>query len=51
MSRRLIRLDIPVFPDRRMFRVHEVTATRRALEMVSSIQGIRPPARTVRGLA
>jgi len=35
----------------RMFRVHEVTATRRALEMVSSIQGIRPPTRTVRGLA
>ena len=35
----------------RMFRVHEVAATRRVLEMVSSIQGTRPPARTVRGLA
>jgi dihydropteroate synthase len=35
----------------RMFRVHEVAATRRALEMVASIQGTRPPARTVRGLA
>jgi dihydropteroate synthase len=35
----------------RMFRVHEVAATRRVLEMVASIQGIRPPARTVRGLA
>ncbi len=35
----------------RMFRVHQVAATRRALEMVASIQGIRPPARTVRGLA
>ena len=35
----------------RMFRVHEVAATRRVLEMVSSIQGIRPPTRTVRGLA
>jgi dihydropteroate synthase len=35
----------------RMFRVHEVTATRRVLEMVASIQGTRPPTRTVRGLA
>lgn len=35
----------------RMFRVHQVEATRRVLEMVSSIQGIRRPARTVRGLA
>ncbi|OBA62032.1 dihydropteroate synthase [Mycobacterium sp. 1100029.7] len=35
----------------RVFRVHEVAATRRVLEMVASIQGIRPPARTVRGLA
>src|ERR1700761_3295429 len=35
----------------RMFRVHEVAATRRVLEMVASIQGIRSPARTVRGLA
>lgn len=35
----------------RMFRVHEVAATRRVLEMVASVQGTRPPARTVRGLA
>lgn len=35
----------------RVFRVHQVAATRRVLEMVASIQGIRPPARTVRGLA
>lgn len=35
----------------RMFRVHQVAATRRVLEMVASIQGTRPPARTVRGLA
>lgn len=35
----------------RMFRVHEVGPTRRVLEMVASIQGVRPPARTVRGLA
>ncbi|MBY0442533.1 MAG: dihydropteroate synthase [Mycobacteriaceae bacterium] len=34
-----------------MFRVHEVAATRRVLEMVSSILGRRPPTRTVRGLA
>ncbi|HNM85837.1 MAG: dihydropteroate synthase [Mycobacterium sp.] len=35
----------------RMFRVHEVGPTRRVLEMVASIQGTRPPTRTVRGLA
>ncbi|ORW60571.1 dihydropteroate synthase [Mycobacterium riyadhense] len=35
----------------RMFRVHQVTATRRVLEMVASIVGTRPPTRTVRGLA
>lgn len=34
-----------------MFRVHEVGSTRRVLEMVASIQGARPPTRTVRGLA
>lgn len=34
-----------------MFRVHEVGPTRRVLEMVASIQGVRTPARTVRGLA
>lgn len=35
----------------RMFRVHEVRETREVLDMVSSIQGYRPPARTIRGLA
>lgn len=35
----------------RLFRVHEVAATRRVVDMVAAIQGIRPPARTVRGLA
>ncbi|MDQ3734700.1 MAG: dihydropteroate synthase [Actinomycetota bacterium] len=35
----------------RMFRVHEVRETREVLDMVSSIQGLRPPARTIRGLA
>jgi len=35
----------------RVFRAHDVAATRRTLEMVASIVGTRPPARTVRGLA
>lgn len=35
----------------RMFRVHEVAETRQVLDMVSSIQGHREPARTIRGLA
>ena len=35
----------------RMFRVHEVASTRRVVDMVAAIQGVRTPARTVRGLA
>jgi dihydropteroate synthase len=35
----------------RVYRVHEVTETRQVLDMVASIRGSRPPARTVRGLA
>jgi len=35
----------------RIFRVHQVAETRQVLDMVSSIKGDRPPARTVRGLA
>jgi dihydropteroate synthase len=35
----------------RIFRVHQVVETRQVLDMVSSIRGDRPPARTVRGLA
>ncbi|AKE89259.1 MULTISPECIES: dihydropteroate synthase [Rhodococcus] len=35
----------------RMFRVHEVAATRRVVDMVAAVVGTRPPARTVRGLA
>ena len=35
----------------RMFRVHEVAPTRRVVDMVAAIQGLRTPARTVRGLA
>ncbi|RSM55419.1 dihydropteroate synthase [Amycolatopsis sp. WAC 01376] len=34
-----------------VFRVHEVRRTRQVLEMVASIQGVRPPARAIRGLA
>lgn len=35
----------------RVFRAHNVAETRQTLDMVSSIRGVRPPARTVRGLA
>jgi dihydropteroate synthase len=35
----------------RVFRAHDVAATRQTLDMVASISGDRPPARTVRGLA
>jgi dihydropteroate synthase len=35
----------------RVFRAHDVLATRQTLDMVASIQGSRPPVRTVRGLA
>lgn len=34
-----------------VFRSHDVTATRRVLEMTASIRGDRPPSRAVRGLA
>ena len=34
-----------------MFRTHDVAATRRVLEMTSTLRGERPPARAVRGLA
>ncbi|MFE3101871.1 dihydropteroate synthase [Nocardia tengchongensis] len=35
----------------RVFRVHEVAQTRRVVDMIAAIQGHRPPARTLRGLA
>lgn len=35
----------------RVYRAHQVTETRQVLDMVSTIRGTRPPARTVRGLA
>jgi len=35
----------------RVFRAHNVAETRQTLDMVASIRGSRPPARTVRGLA
>ncbi|RBY77667.1 dihydropteroate synthase [Geodermatophilus sp. TF02-6] len=34
-----------------VFRAHDVAATRQTLDMVASIRGDRPPARTTRGLA
>lgn len=34
-----------------VFRAHDVLATRRVLDMVASIKGVRPPARSRRGLA
>jgi dihydropteroate synthase len=35
----------------RVYRVHEVAETRQVLDMVASIRGTRPPARTTRALA
>ncbi len=35
----------------RVFRAHEVAATRRTVDMVAAIAGTRPPVRTVRALA
>jgi dihydropteroate synthase len=35
----------------RIFRVHEVVETRQVVDMVDVIQGVRRPARTIRGLA
>jgi dihydropteroate synthase len=35
----------------RVFRAHDVAATRRTVEMVASILGTRPPSGCVRGLA
>ena len=35
----------------RIYRVHEVEETRQVLDMVATLRGERPPARTIRGLA
>jgi dihydropteroate synthase len=35
----------------RVFRAHNIAETRQTLDMVATLQGFRPPARTVRGLA
>lgn len=35
----------------RVFRAHNITETRQTLDMVATIAGLRPPSRTVRGLA
>ena len=42
---------ICAFKGAHVYRVHEVAQTRQVLDMVSSIVGDRPPARTTRGLA
>ncbi len=34
----------------RIYRVHEIVETRQVVDMVSSIAGVRPPARAIRGL-
>ena len=47
----LAAIAVTAWQGARMFRVHEVRETREVLDMVSSIQGHRPPARTIRGLA
>lgn len=43
--------SVAAFLGARVFRTHDVPGTLRSLEMVASIVGTRPPARTVRGLA
>lgn len=43
--------SIAAYQGARVFRTHDVRGTMRTLEMVASIVGTRPPARTVRGLA
>jgi dihydropteroate synthase len=35
----------------RVFRAHNIAETRQTLDMIATIRGTRPPARTVRGLA
>ena len=35
----------------RVYRVHEVAETRQVLDLVATLRGARPPARTIRGLA
>jgi dihydropteroate synthase len=35
----------------RVFRAHNIAETRQTLDMIATILGTRPPARTVRGLA
>jgi len=47
----LAAIAVTAWQGARMFRVHEVRETREVLDMVSSIQGHRPPARPIRGLA
>jgi dihydropteroate synthase len=47
----LATLAVSAWLGARVFRVHDVRAARRALDMVAAIQGTRPPAASRRGLA
>lgn len=42
---------VSAWHDARVFRAHDVAATRQALDMVATIRGVRPPAIARRGLA
>lgn len=42
---------VAVWSGAKVFRAHDVAATRHVIDMVASIRGERPPARAVRGLA
>lgn len=47
----LTAVAVTAFTGARIFRVHAVAQTREVLDMVASIQGVRAPARVMRGLA
>jgi len=47
----LTAVAVTAFAGARIFRVHAVAQTREVLDMVASIQGVRAPARVMRGLA
>jgi dihydropteroate synthase len=51
LSATLATTSICAWQGARIFRAHDVVATRQALDMVGVIKGDRPPARVVRGLA
>lgn len=47
----LASVAVTAFEGARVFRVHDVAATRETLDMVAAIKGTRPPRRATRGLA